>query len=342
MSTQYSFFRPDTAMWGKALRGVPRVKNKQQWQSLDPVSRWLIATRAAVLLMTLFSAIIAGIYARIEGAFQWGYFLVMAAGLVLAHATNNILNDLSDHRRGVDRDNAFRAQYGTQPVEQGLLTQAQSVRMALFTGLAASAAGVFLVLASGMDVLWFFLVGVVALFAYNWPLKHFGLGEPLVVVVWGPLMIGGGFLAITGYWSWDVALASLPYALGPTAVLFGKHIDKIPWDKPRGVRTLPVLLGERTARATTIGILVLQYLVVLYLILTGFFSWTLLIVLGALPYLFRRVLPVFRRPAPAECPPGYPREAWPLWFVSHAFAHNRKFGGLFLLGLVAQLLLQLL
>ena len=25
----------------------------------------------------------------------------------------------------------------------------------------------------------------------------------------------------------------------------GKHIDKIPWDEPLGIRTLPVMLGER-------------------------------------------------------------------------------------------------
>ena len=86
----------------------------------------------------------------------------------------------------------------------------------------------------------FALIGVVLVFAYNWPLKHFGLGEPTVILVWGPLMVGGGYLSITQEWSWDVALASLPYAIGATIVLFGKHIDKIPWDKPRGVRTLPV------------------------------------------------------------------------------------------------------
>ncbi len=39
-------------------------------------------------------------------------------------------------------------------------------------------------------------------------------------------MIGGGYYVITGQWNWNVVLASLPYALGPTTVIFGKHIDK--------------------------------------------------------------------------------------------------------------------
>lgn len=329
-------------MWGKALAGIPRVHDKLHWDALDPVSRWLISTRAAVLLMTLFAAIIAGIYAQLEGHFDWLRFVAVAFGLVMAHATNNILNDLTDHRRGVDKDNAFRTQYGTQPVEQGFMTQNRSRVMALITGLIAALPGIWLVMTSGPLVLYFFLAGVVFLSAYNWPLKHIGLGEPLVILVWGPMMIGGGFLAIAGFWSWDVAIASLPYALGPTAVLFGKHIDKIPWDKPRKVRTLPVLIGHLPARYTTLALLALQYLIVLYLVITGFFSWSMLVVFLALPYYIGPIRRIFTKPTPIDCPPDYPKEAWPLWFSSHAFVHNRKFGGLFLLGLIVQMIIRIL
>ncbi len=335
----YTLLRPDYSMWKNALQGIPRVKDKTHWNALDPFSRWLISTRAAVLLMTLFAAIIAGIFAQMEGGFHWWRFAAVAFGLVIAHATNNILNDLADHARGVDKDNAFRTQYGTQPVEQGFMSKNQSRLMALITGIIGGFAGIWLMLDSDPLLLYFFLAGIVFLFAYNWPLKHFGLGEPLVVIVWGPMMIGGGFLAITGFWSWDVALASLPYALGPTAVLFGKHIDKIPWDKPRKVRTLPVLIGHRSARITTLVLLALQYIVVLYLVITGFFLWPLLVVFLALPYYFKPIGRIFSKPTPAQCPPDYPEDAWPLWFSSHAFMHNKKFGGLFLLGLIAQMLL---
>ena len=48
----------NVAMWGKALRVIPRV-DKDEWNSLDVVSRWLIATRSAVLVMTFNAAAIA-------------------------------------------------------------------------------------------------------------------------------------------------------------------------------------------------------------------------------------------------------------------------------------------
>jgi 1,4-dihydroxy-2-naphthoate octaprenyltransferase len=145
-------------------------------------------------------------------------------------------------------------------------------------------------------------------------------------------MIGGGFYVITGVWDWNVVIASLPYALGVTGVIFGKHIDKIDMDKTKGIHTLPVLLGERNSRYTVLGMLVLQYLSVIYLIITGFFTPVLLVVFLAVPE-FLRILPMFRQPKPDEKPEGYP-EVWPNYFVAGAFVHNRRFGLLFLLGLI--------
>ncbi len=43
--------RGTLAMWAEALKGMPRL-DAQGWRRLDPVARWLIATRAAVLVMT--------------------------------------------------------------------------------------------------------------------------------------------------------------------------------------------------------------------------------------------------------------------------------------------------
>ena len=98
------------------------------------VSNWLIATRAAVLIMTFISAAIAGMLASQTAEFDFGLWLLVTIGLVMAHATNNLLNDLTDYRKGVDKDNYFRTQYGAQPIEQGLWTEKQLLTYAAVTG----------------------------------------------------------------------------------------------------------------------------------------------------------------------------------------------------------------
>ena len=327
------------AMWLKALRVIPRI-SKDEWDRLDILSRWLISTRAAVLIMTFLSAAIAGILAFQQGMFDLGRWVLLVLGLILAHATNNLLNDFTDYIKGVDQDNYYRSQYGPQPLVHGLLTKRQLLMYAAVTGLMALIAGAALVYLQGGYSLMLLALGVFFVLFYTYPLKYIALGEIAVLIVWGPLMIGGGYYVITGVWDWQVVIAALPYALGVTTVIFGKHIDKIDMDKSRRIHTLPVLLGERASRFATVGMFILQYLSVGYLVLTGFFSPALLVV-GRAVRSFFRVLPIFRAPRPAEKPADYP-DVWPNYFVAGAFVHNREFGMLYLLGLILESILKAL
>jgi len=324
-------------MWRKALQIIPRI-TKAEWDSLDIISRWLIATRAAVLVMTFLSGAIAGIFAFRADQFQWGPWLLVTFGLVMAHATNNLVNDFTDYVRGVDQDNYYRAQYGPQPLVHGLLNKRQLLTYAAVTGLIAAAAGVWLIVLRG-GLTWLFMgLGVFFVLFYTWPLKYIALGEIAVLIVWGPLMIGGGYYVIAGSWDWNVIIGSLPYALGVTGVIFGKHIDKYGVDKAKGIHTLPVLLGERNARITVVGMFIAQYLTVLYLVITGFFTPVMLVVALAIQALLQ-ILPMFRAPKPDEKPEDFP-EVWPNYFVAAAFLHNRRFGSLFLLGLILDVILR--
>ncbi len=327
----------NVSMWRKALRVIPHV-SKEEWEKLDIISKWLISTRAAVLIMTFISAAIAGIFAFQDGKFNFLYWLLVAIGLVMAHATNNLLNDYIDYTKGVDQDNYYRAQYGPQPLVHGLMNKRQLLTYAAVTGLVAVVCGVVLVAARGWLALLFMGLGAFFVLFYTYPLKYIALGELSVLIVWGPLMIGGGYYVITGQWDWNVVIASLPYALGVTGVIFGKHIDKFEMDKARRIHTLPVLVGEKASRYTLLGLLVLQYISVIYLIVTGFFTPVLLVVFIAVRA-FLRILPMFRGPKPAEKPADYP-DVWPNYFVAAAFVHNREFGLWFLLGLIANAILK--
>ncbi|MFU8771051.1 MAG: prenyltransferase [Anaerolineales bacterium] len=327
------------AMWLRALQVIPRI-SKSEWDSLDIISRWLISTRAAVLVMTFLSAGIAGILAYQHGRFHLGLWVLLALGLILAHATNNLINDYTDYIKGVDKDNYYRAQYGPQPLEHGLMTKRQMLGFILVTGLLALIAGLILVYMRGYLALILLGAGAFFLLFYTYPLKYIALGELSVLIVWGPLMIGGGYFVITGLWDWNVVIASLPYALGVTTVIFGKHIDKFLPDKEKGIHTLPVILGEGLARKFVVAMTILQYLSVIYLVVIGFFTPVLLVVILALWTFFKVLWPMYKHPKPEDKPEDYPTDAWPLWFVASAFVHNRRFGMLFLLGLIVDAVLR--
>jgi 1,4-dihydroxy-2-naphthoate polyprenyltransferase len=336
--------RVDFAMWQKALNVIPDV-SKEEWDRLDIVSRWLISTRAAVLIMTFLSAALAGIFAARDGAFHFLPWLALAFGLIMAHASNNIFNDFTDYVRGVDKDNYFRTMYGAQPIASGLLTRRQHLTYFGVTGFIALLAGIYLVATNGWDLTIWILLGLGAFFVlfYTWPLKYIAMGELAVLLVWGPLMIGGGYYVLAHHWSWNVVIASLPYVLGVTTVIFGKHIDKVKIDKDKRIFTVPVLIGERAARYAVLTMMVLPYLVTAFLVVTRFFTPIMLIVLLALPT-FLRTYPTLLKPKPDVRPEGFAdgQGGWPLYFAPLAFINNRSFGIYFLLGLILDVTLRLL
>lgn len=329
--------------WGEALKTIPRI-SKEEWNNLDFVAKWLVMTRSAVIIMTFISAAIAGLLAWkdyesgvVAETSVWRWVL-LAIGLVFAHAANNIINDITDFKKGVDVNNYYRTLYGPQPLQQGLMTIGQIMQYLIPTGLIAIAAGIPLVLFGGKIALILMILGALFVLFYTWPLKYIGMGEIVVFIIWGPLMIGGGYYVITHFWSWDVVIASLPYGLAATTVLFGKHIDKMQDDLKKKIYTLPALLGEKVSRYSVIAMFIFQYLAVFYLIYVGYFSWIMLIVLVALVNIVKPIK-MYSKPRPNEAPVDLPAGVWPLWFSAASFIHTRLYGMMFVLGLIGEVIM---
>jgi 1,4-dihydroxy-2-naphthoate octaprenyltransferase len=301
----------------------------------DPITRWLVLTRASVLPMTVTAGVLALLLAwwNDSGHVDVGLGVLAVVGILLAHVANNLMNDLWDLQVGTDSTQYPRALYAPHPVLSGMTSRRGLLARVLVVNVVDLGILVALVAARDAWILAFALGGFLLSVAYTAPplrLKKRGLGEPTVFVVWGPLMVGGTYYAAVGHLPVGVVIASIPYALLCTAVLMGKHIDKIPWDAPDGTKTLPVLIGERRARRLTQAMMVAFYPIVIGLAIAG--TLPILSVLCLLG--ITRLVSVwgpFSRPKPDAPPAGFP--IWPLWFAALAFVHTRRAGGALLLGL---------
>jgi 1,4-dihydroxy-2-naphthoate octaprenyltransferase len=305
---------------------------------LDGVTRWLVVTRAAVLPMTLFAGLLAGLLAVRADGFSWPLYLLALLGILIAHVCNNLMNDLSDVDVGydtTDRADHPRTLYAPHPLLSGMVRRKQMGLAVIGCNLAGLLILIAIATQRGWPVVAFAVGGLLLSIAYTAPplrLKARALGELDVFVTWGPLMVAGTYFSAVGELPWQVWLASIPYGLLCTTVLMGKHIDKIPYDEPDGTRTLPVVLGESRARLLTIVLLLGFYVVTGLAIAVQALPWPVLLVAVALPTL-RQVSGSLRKPAPAEPPAGFP--VWPLWFAAVCFVHVRRAGALLVLGLLA-------
>jgi 1,4-dihydroxy-2-naphthoate octaprenyltransferase len=319
-------------MWSQAFVGFYRP-NGENLRDLDPVARFLYAARSVILVISAQAAVIAGLLALSARAFSLPEFLGVLVGFVVAHMISNLSNDYFGFRRGHDTPDSPRMRYTIHPLASGALTS-----RALAVGLAVLAAvGLAIMCAFIVERGWLAVgiaaTGVALLFLYDaapTPLKSVGLGELATFVVWGPLMIGGGYAMIAGRLDAGVVLASLPFGLGVMSILTGKHIDQMSFDAGRGIRTLPVIIGETAARRLVAVCIVAMYAIVFALAATGVVSRFCLIVVVAVP----EAVVALRRSAaerPAAPPPGY--VGWPLWHHRACLVHNRRFGWAYIAGL---------
>jgi 1,4-dihydroxy-2-naphthoate octaprenyltransferase len=331
-------------MWKKALSVLVKMDDKAEWDALDIISKWLIATRSAVTTVTIYACAIGGLLAIRDGVFSFLPWLVITLGLFIAHGTNNLLNDYTDFSRGVDKDDYFRTQYGVHPLVQEFWTKKQQLKWFYISGALAFLTGIFALIYTGFSpaVLALFAFGALILLIYTWPLKYLGLGELAIFLIWGPILVVGVYTVLAMGWTAAaplVALAGVPFGLSVVSINIGKHIDKLNEDKRKGVGTLPVRIGEKAARGLNIAVFVLAYAVILLLIFwLRYFTPVLLIVFFA----GRRLLyaiGVHTKPRPTQPPENWP--GWPTWFSGFAFYHNRLFENLFLLGIFLDTLIRL-
>ena len=328
--------------WYKILNGTYDMATEPVLR-LDTFSRWLIATRSVVFVMTANSVIIGGLLYLLSAGFSPGFLLPFAlalVGLVTAHAASNLFNDYWDAKHGIDTSqDYFRPAYMPHPTISGMMSPQGLFSLGIGHLLLMIAITAYFVALRGPLVLLFAGLGVLFLTLYAGgplPLKRIGLGEPTVFVVWGPLMVGGTFFVLSGTLPVWVIVASIPYAVSVTTVLFGKHIDKIEYDTKLGVKTVPVLLGERVTKTALRALIVVAYAAVLGLVVTSFIPVWSLISLAALPrasQLFR----ILSSPRPKEKPAG--AVAGPICYLGFVFSHNRRFGALYVFGLILSVLI---
>lgn len=332
------------SVWVEALRRPVKFSEKSRWDELDVVSKWLIATRGTVTQLTLYAGIIAGLLAWRDGHFDLVPWLVMTLGLYFAHSAENLLNDYIDFTRGIDEDNYYRSQYGIHPLVHGFWSKRDWRRYFLTAGTLAILAGVFILLYTSLStaVIALFAIGAVLVLTYAYPLKYWGLGEIAIFIIWGVLIIPGIYTILAGGMTAEftnIVLTGLAFGLGFGSFNWGKHIDKLAADCSKGVRSLPVRLGEPAARAINIATISLAYLLVLYLIFGArFYSPMLLLVLCAAGRAWR-VIKLLSKPRPSEAPAGF--ALWPRWFSTPQLLHQRLFAAMLMLGILLDNILRL-
>ena len=222
---------------------------------------WIVKLRAPFFTADLVPVCLgtAVAWAR-TGVFNFWYFLLTLLGAVCINAGTNMTNDYFDHTWGSDEVNTEFANPftgGSRLIQMGLVKPKTFLWQGIGLFVIAALIGVALTFSRGPWVLWLGIVGVFTGFFYTAPpvrLVRTGLGELLVGLNLGPLVVLGSYYVQTQTVSWEPVIASLPVGLLIALVLWINEFQDRPADAAVGKNHWVVRLGRKRA-ATVYGLL---------------------------------------------------------------------------------------
>lgn len=245
---------------------------------------WAVQVRAPFLVLSLALAAIGGAVALRDGVFHAGRFGLATLGLLAAHVSVNLLNELSDHATRIDehtRRTPFSGGSGT--LQAGLLSRRQ-VTVAAWGSLGlALAIGSYLALAAGWLILALALVGGLGSVFYTRQLTRWGLGELVAGLCLGSLAVVGCYYAQASSLPAHVVLLAAPPGVLTALLLFLNEFPDAQADRQGGRRHLVIRLGYERAAWLYVAGLVATYGLIVFGVATARFPLIALIALLTVP-----------------------------------------------------------
>ncbi|HPW70043.1 MAG: 1,4-dihydroxy-2-naphthoate octaprenyltransferase [Desulfomonilia bacterium] len=236
------------------------------------LKNWFIATRPWSFTMTLISVSVGSVLAALDGRFSPVLYVLASIGAVFMHAGTNLLNDYYDVKNGLDTESAATAQYRPHPIVHGLIPARQVMCASYGLFCTAALIGLYLTAVSGWMVLVIGMMGVVAGIGYTAPpmkYKYIALGEAAVFLIWGPLMVEGAYYVQMQTLSLKALLVSIPFGILVALTIFANNIRDIEHDSSRRISTLAIRLGLNRGIHVYFLLMVLAYVSMLFLTLSG-------------------------------------------------------------------------
>ena len=255
--------------------------------------RWVRALRAFSFPLSVLPVWVAAAAVAGWEQWRWSVLLVCTATVLALHSAANLFNDYFDYVSGADsREEDDEGRPGRLLVAGQLKPRQVMAEALVCLALAAVPAG-WLVWRCGAKLLWFLVPGALALYAYTGPpfkLKSRALGEAVMIVVFGPLIMGAVAYAQAGRLPTHLLLLSIPVGMVTASVLAGNNLRDYEEDRAGGVATLAQHIGPRGQRILYTALLTGQTLGI-----CAYGAFRGLYLLLAAPLLLVMLVPTLRR-----------------------------------------------
>jgi 1,4-dihydroxy-2-naphthoate octaprenyltransferase len=269
-------------------------KTVSAWDDVKAKARvWKEAVRPLSLTASLIPLLLGGAVAFYTlGTLNPVLFILTLLGGLMIQAGTNMINDWKDADR--DNENAEGVRPftgGSRMIQLGLISRSDMGFFGMLLSGIAAIIGIYLVFASGWELLPLMGCGLLSGLFYTGEKGKFsfinaapGIAEFLIATTFGVLMTLGAFYIQTGYFSLQVFLLSLPAAILTTNVLIINQFQDAQSDMKTKKNTLVVRLGKIRAKNILIALFMAAYSIIALLPVLGFAPYTLYFAFLSIPF----------------------------------------------------------
>jgi 1,4-dihydroxy-2-naphthoate octaprenyltransferase len=247
-------------------------------------------TRIPFVTADIVPVLLGGLLAWGDGELHPGYLFLTLIGAVCINLGLNMSNDYFDHLSGTDAANAHPTPFsgGSRVIQEGVASPGRVLGISIFFYLVGILIGLYLAWARGWIILALGIVAVFICFFHNAPPFRLyylgpGVGELLVGLGFGPLMVFGSYYVQAQRFSLGALWASLPVGALIAAVLYINQFPDCEADRTVGKKTTPVVLGRERAARGFVAIVAATYIIIVLGIVLGLLSPWLGLALLTLP-----------------------------------------------------------
>lgn len=245
---------------------------------------WLQAIRVFSLTASIIPVLLGAAWVFYEGiSADWRLMPLIVIASLTIHAATNLVSEYFDFVKNVDKDYTFG---GSRVIVEGKLSARQILLGGLFLFALTAAIGLIFIYLRGWPILMLGVIGMLGgIFYTAAPVgyKYFGLGDLMVFILMGPLMVIGSYFVLTGTYNHNVLLVSMPIGCLVAAILSGNNLRDILHDTQAGITTTAGLLGHRVARLEYSVLNIAAYIFLIILCTLGILPVLSLIALCTLP-----------------------------------------------------------
>jgi len=241
---------------------------------------WLIAVRPWSFPASAMPVIVTLAYLYwAYGVIDWKNGVLALVGIIIFHASGNAWSDYFDFERGVDRADTF----GVKTLTSGQFMPLEIRNLAIGLMVSAVAIGLWLVVRTGLPLLWVGVCGAICSLLYPW-LKYRAFGDFVIFVAYAILPTLGISYITVGKFLPDLLLIIVPVGLITVAILHANNTRDIETDVRAKISTLAMKLGKKTDVLLYIFEVIFPFLWIVGCVVLGYFPWwSLLTMLGLLP-----------------------------------------------------------